>query len=89
MQHYDRDAICRMQFRQFRKRMDLADSPYIAAIDRAAARLGVHCRADTGAALRAYIWRKQCALARHYQKRSPMLAIVNHGREFRAPAMGA
>lgn len=85
---YTRDELCRAQFRHFRNRIDLADSPYISAIEAAGHRLGIHCRADASRALRDYIWRKQCALARHYQDRAPMLSIVNHGREFRGHMQG-
>jgi len=86
MQHNNR-AACRAQFRQFRNRIDLSDSPYIRDIEAAARRIDVHCRADAGDALREYIWRKQCALARHYRTRAPMFTIVNHGREFRGMSL--
>lgn len=83
MQQYDKAALCRMQFRQFRNRVELSDSPYIRDIEAAGRRLGIHCRADASAALRDYIWRKQCAIARAVADRSPWLAVVNYGREFR------
>ena len=78
---YDSKAACRAQFRFFRNRLELSDSPYIRDIESAAHRLGRHCRADASDAMRDYIWRKQCALVRHELSRAPWRPIVNHGRE--------
>lgn len=80
-------SAARLELRYWRKRLDLANSPHIREIEAAGHRLGIHCRADAGDALREYIWRKQCALARHYRTRAPMFTIVNHGREFRGMSL--
>ena len=78
---YDARAACKAQFRQFRNRVELSDSPFIRDIEAAGHRLGAHCRADASGAMRAYIWRKQCALVRHIKARDPWRQIVNYGRE--------
>lgn len=78
---YDARAACKAQFRQFRNRIELSDSPFILDIEAAGHRLGAHCRAGASDAMRAYIWRKQCALVRHIKARDPWRQIVNYGRE--------
>lgn len=80
MEHYDSQALCRAQFRGFRNRLELSDSPFIRDIEAAGHRLSLHSRADASRAVRDYIWRKQCALVQHYAKRAPYLEIINHGR---------
>lgn len=72
---------CKAQFRYFRNRVELSDSPAIRDIESAGHRLGKHSRADASRALRDYIWRKQCAIVRHIAARDPWRPIVNHGRE--------
>jgi len=81
MFQYDSASACKAQFRQFRNRLDLADSPFVQDIETAGHRAGIHCRADASRALRDYIWRKQCAIVQHIAAREPWRAIVNHGRE--------
>lgn len=88
MFRYDSKSACKAQFRQFRNRLELSDSPFIRDIEAAAHRAGIHCRADAGSSLRDYIWRKQCALVRHERHRAPWRPIVNYGRELPL-AMGA
>lgn len=78
---YDSAAACKAQFRQFRNRLELSDSPYLHDIESAGHRLGAHSRADASPAIRDYIWRKQCALVRHWRDREAWRPIVNHGRE--------
>lgn len=81
MFNYDARAACKAQFRQFRNRIELSDSPYIRDIEAAGHRLGIHDRAGASESLRDYIWRKQCALVRHWRGREDWRPIVNYGRE--------
>ena len=74
-------ARAKLESRFWRKRLELSNSPFIRDIDAAGHRLGVHCRADASDAMRAYIWRKKCAIVRHCRARAPWLEIVNNGRE--------
>lgn len=74
-------ARAKLESRFWRKRLELSNSPFIRDIEAAGHRLGVHCRADASDAMRAYIWRKQCALVQLERQRAPWREIVNHGRE--------
>ncbi len=74
-------ARAKLESRFWRKRLELSDSPFIRDIETAGHRLGAHCRADASDAMRAYIWRKQCAIVRHIAARDPWRQIVNYGRE--------
>lgn len=78
---YDSAAARKAQFRRFRSRLDLADSPHLQEIEAAGARLAINCRADASGAIRDYIWRKKSALVRHWSARDPWRPIVNYGRE--------
>lgn len=78
---HDSKSACKAQFRYFRARVELSESPFIRNIEAAAHRLGAHSRADASRAIRDYIWRKQCALVRQQSAREPWRPIVNYGRE--------
>ena len=74
-------ARAKQELRFWRKRLELSNSPFIRDIEAAGHKLGAHCRADASDAMREYIWRKQCALVRHWRARDSWRQIVNYGRE--------
>lgn len=78
---YDSRGASKAQSRQFRNRLELSDSPFIRDIEAAGARIGARNRASASPAIRDYIWRKQCALVRHWLARDSWRPIVNYGRE--------